>query len=247
MSSTYNNMALPPGWIEQYDPQSGRNFYVDTRVSPPRVTWYHPFEDPEYLRQNPEARNQARDSTFAQPPGPMLGRRRSFGGTSSTPAVEPSMNNARAPHKQGFLEKLKDKALTSLEAREERRNQSPMVCVPVSGGEISNMTEGQMYGPQQRYYGPPTGGYAAPQAQYTPASGYGPAPIQYQQAPPASSSGRRRGFGGALPLLGGLAGGMLLEDAIDHHERDEFLQDEALYNSGFDGGGLFGGGGLGLF
>lgn len=51
------------------------------------------------------------------------------------------------------------------------------------------------------------------------------------------STGRRRG-GMLGPLLGGLAGGMLLEDAIDHHERNELLQDESLYNNGFDGGGF---------
>ncbi len=41
--------ALPPGWIRQYDHQEHHQFFVDTKTSPPRSIWHHPYDDEQYL------------------------------------------------------------------------------------------------------------------------------------------------------------------------------------------------------
>jgi hypothetical protein len=91
----------------------------------------------------------------------------------------------------------------------------------------------QGYPPQEGYGGyppqgyggyPPQGGYGG----YPPQGGYGGYPPQgYAQQPPPKKSG----FGGlgtaggaALGLGGGLVGGMLLEDAIQDHDQNEYDQ-----------------------
>ncbi|KAJ6450314.1 hypothetical protein C8R47DRAFT_1329903 [Mycena vitilis] len=48
--SSPSTETLPPGWVKQYDPNSGRDFYVDTAV--PRSTWVHPYKDEQYLREH---------------------------------------------------------------------------------------------------------------------------------------------------------------------------------------------------
>ncbi|CAK5281010.1 unnamed protein product [Mycena citricolor] len=67
---------LPPGWITQLDPSSGRYFYVDTTVA--RSTWSHPYEDEQYLREHgrPSARRKDRHrapsvTTSRRHPSPM--------------------------------------------------------------------------------------------------------------------------------------------------------------------------------
>lgn len=40
---------IPTGWLRQYDPESEHQFFVDTRVDPPRSIWHHPYDDEQYL------------------------------------------------------------------------------------------------------------------------------------------------------------------------------------------------------
>ncbi|EGP83673.1 unnamed protein product [Zymoseptoria tritici ST99CH_1A5] len=40
---------LPEGWVRTLDTESGHQFYVDTRATPPRSTWDHPYDDEQYL------------------------------------------------------------------------------------------------------------------------------------------------------------------------------------------------------
>ena len=40
---------LPEGWIRQFDPQSSHQFFVDTKATPPRSIWQHPYDDLHYL------------------------------------------------------------------------------------------------------------------------------------------------------------------------------------------------------
>lgn len=40
--------TLPDGWVRQYDPESGHQFFVDTSKDPPRSIWNHPHDDAEY-------------------------------------------------------------------------------------------------------------------------------------------------------------------------------------------------------
>ncbi|KAF2746977.1 hypothetical protein M011DRAFT_72738 [Sporormia fimetaria CBS 119925] len=43
------NRPLPPGWIRQFDPTEGHQFFVDTRANPPRSIWVHPYDDEQFL------------------------------------------------------------------------------------------------------------------------------------------------------------------------------------------------------
>jgi hypothetical protein len=90
----------------------------------------------------------------------------------------------------------------------------------------------QGYPPQGGYGGyPPQGGYGGYPPQgggyggYPPPGGYGGYPPQgYAQQPPKKSGGLGAAGGAALGLGGGLIGGMLLEDAIQGHDQNEYQQ-----------------------
>jgi hypothetical protein len=41
---------LPPGWVRQFDPTEGHQFFVDTKANPPRSIWTHPYDDEEFLK-----------------------------------------------------------------------------------------------------------------------------------------------------------------------------------------------------
>jgi len=103
-----------------------------------------------------------------------------------------------------------------------------------SGGYGSNqhLPQHQQYGggyPQQQAY--PPQGYGQPaygqpgygQPQY---GGYPPQQQYYQQQRPQKSGGGGMGMlgGAALGVGGGLVGGMLLADAIDDHDQNEYDQ-----------------------
>lgn len=50
---------LPPGWIRQFDSQSGHQYFVDTTATPPRSIWSHPYDDEQYLNSlDPEERRR---------------------------------------------------------------------------------------------------------------------------------------------------------------------------------------------
>ncbi|KAG8855674.1 hypothetical protein FRB96_006718 [Tulasnella sp. 330] len=42
---------LPHGWKKQIDPSNGHPFYVDSLADPPRTIWVHPFDDPQWQRE----------------------------------------------------------------------------------------------------------------------------------------------------------------------------------------------------
>ncbi|KAF2478066.1 uncharacterized protein BDR25DRAFT_299783 [Lindgomyces ingoldianus] len=53
------NRPLPPGWIRQFDATEQHQFFVDTKASPPRSIWVHPYDDDEYLSTlSPEERKE---------------------------------------------------------------------------------------------------------------------------------------------------------------------------------------------
>jgi hypothetical protein len=40
---------LPKGWVREFDAPSQHQFFVDTRATPPRSIWHHPYDDETYL------------------------------------------------------------------------------------------------------------------------------------------------------------------------------------------------------
>ncbi|ESZ95696.1 hypothetical protein SBOR_3916 [Sclerotinia borealis F-4128] len=141
-------------------------------------------------------------------------------------------------------------ASQELPPREQKRGFFDKLLGKTSGGSSSSppqqqyqqqsmqQQQPQYSGYQQQQQYPPQGyqqqGYA-PQG-YAPQQGYGGG---YQQAPQKSSGGGLGMAGGAaLGLGGGLVGGMLLENAIQDHDQNE-------YNQGYENGADNGGGGGG--
>lgn len=106
--------------------------------------------------------------------------------------------------KGGFLSKLMGKASGSSQPHYQQQ-QYPQ--------QYQQSYAPQGYGgyPQQSY-----GGYQTQQ--------YGGYQQQYQQAPKKSGGGLGMAGGAALGLGGGLIGGMLLEDAIQDHDQEEYQQ-----------------------
>ncbi|KAF9010362.1 hypothetical protein BDZ89DRAFT_1167735 [Hymenopellis radicata] len=215
MSSITNNHSeqpLPNGWIKEFD-QSGHPFYVDTHAVPPRSIWTHPYEDEQFLREHPGVREKVGSSTphqYSAPDGPPPGH------ASASKYAPPK-------GKRGFFGRLKDKAIGTKEEREAEKQRTAML---------------QEQRRQQYAASRPMSGFAPAQ----------PAPYGYQQGgmgmggmmPMGGSrmggmgGGRRRGgMGGmALPLAGGLVGGLLLGDALD----GGFNDNDDFGGGGFDGG-----------
>jgi hypothetical protein len=212
---------LPFGWIKQVDQASGHPYYVDTKATPPRSIWTHPYEDDVYLKEHPDVREKINaggrhggsESDLKPPSFEESQRRHSFGGASSSSRPKPASTStapSSKPKDRRFFGKLKDKAIGTKEEREaekRRRREEDRIRM-----ELQQQRMQQNLLARQQYY--------ASQPQYV--SGYGaPAP-------------RRGGLGGgglALPLLGGLAGGLLLGDVLD-----------GGFGGGDFGGGDFGGG-----
>ncbi|KAF8575505.1 hypothetical protein K439DRAFT_1641343 [Ramaria rubella] len=184
---------LPEGWIKQFDSNSNAWFYVDTSASPPRSIWVHPYDDPQYLERHP------RSSGYDSPP--------SYQRSPSPPPIpsasRPNLNDkGKAPEKRGFLGKMKDKAIGTKEEREAAKRQRELEYQEQLARQRAHAAQygapPQMYPGQFQQYP-----QQAPQFQ----QGYG----QPMYAQPA----RRTGGGNmALPLLGGLAGGLLLGDML---------------------------------
>ncbi|KAK4104412.1 hypothetical protein N658DRAFT_513314 [Parathielavia hyrcaniae] len=53
---------LPEGWVREFDPETQHQFFVDTKASPPRSIWHHPYDDDDYLASLP---SQERDTIVA--------------------------------------------------------------------------------------------------------------------------------------------------------------------------------------
>lgn len=50
---------LPDGWVRSFDPQAKHQYFVDTKVDPPRAIWHHPFDDEDYMDSvSPEERQR---------------------------------------------------------------------------------------------------------------------------------------------------------------------------------------------
>ncbi|KAI0307704.1 hypothetical protein B0F90DRAFT_48884 [Multifurca ochricompacta] len=84
-------LPLPYGWVQEFDPSTNHPFWVDTKADPPRAIWTHPYEDEQYLREHPDAReklgslSQHRDSKESGSSKPA--RRHSFNGHESASMV----------------------------------------------------------------------------------------------------------------------------------------------------------------
>ncbi|KZP10536.1 hypothetical protein FIBSPDRAFT_203169 [Athelia psychrophila] len=135
-----SDLPLPYGWIQEMDQTHGHPYWVDTKANPPRSIWTHPYEDEQYLNENPAVREKVQNKRHSQPDLPGLAppgdsksgdpRRHSFSGSqsgiqagASGAASSSTANDRDAAGKKGFFGKLKDKAIGTKEEREAYKKQ----------------------------------------------------------------------------------------------------------------------------
>ncbi|KAG9001074.1 hypothetical protein FRB94_007135 [Tulasnella sp. JGI-2019a] len=227
MSMEDEERPLPDGWVRQFDRNSSHHFYVDTRANPPRSIWVHPFEDPQWQREHA--------ASVGPPPGPPPGHtdaklrkerpeEKGDKGDKAQAGGQSSSSSA-GDQKRGFFGKLKDDVIGTKEeraaAKEKKAQQEREMQARYM--ERRRLLAEQRANQQMQYPNSPL---------YT-NYGYRNQPVY--PVPQAAYGRQRTGFGGGgmgIPLLGGLAGGLLLGDLI---------------GGGFDGGdGGFGDGGGGF-
>ncbi|KAI0094769.1 hypothetical protein BDY19DRAFT_914507 [Irpex rosettiformis] len=137
---------------------------------------------------------------------------------------QPVAGTSRDSHKRGFFGKLKDKAIGTKEEREEAKRQEALL-MQRRAEERRRMIEEQRRqqdewlrqqqaaGPSGVYYQQPV--YAAPFGSPYGRSGYGGYGGFGHGGSPYGQQQRRGGAGNlALPIIGGLAGGLLLGDLL---------------------------------
>jgi len=229
---------LPFGWVKEFDQASGNSFYVDTKANPPRSIWTHPYQDAEFLKAHPDVREKINvdgiggsESNLPPPSFEESQRRHSFGEASSSSKPQSTSTSPAKLKKRtdrGFLGKLKDKTIGTKEEREaekKRKQEEDRVRMEAQRQHMQQI----MMARQQHYANQPQHGH-----------GFMPPGPQYGGGYGAYGSNRRRGGGGGgmggmgLPILGGLAGGLLLGEMLDGD-----------FGGGDFGGGDFGGGDFG--
>ncbi|EIW86848.1 hypothetical protein CONPUDRAFT_161483 [Coniophora puteana RWD-64-598 SS2] len=258
MTSPNQKIPLPEGWVQEFDSNHDHPYWIDTKAKPPRAIWVHPYEDEQFLVEHPEIRNKLSkygSSDLEAPPPYENARRHSFdGGSPSVSRSSTVLSGVKTPsaedhpegRKRGMFSRLKDKALGTKEEREAHKRQQAEERARAEEeyrqARVQNL-RARAAAMQQIHQGRPIGGSAY--AGYPGMSGSLGGPSRYgppggtpwaNDGYPQSAYTRRAGFGGggmALPLLGGLAGGLLLGDVLDG----------GFGGGGFDGG--FGGGGFG--
>ncbi|KAG9050556.1 hypothetical protein FS837_004413 [Tulasnella sp. UAMH 9824] len=245
MSMEDESRPLPDGWIRQFDPGSAHHFYVDTRGTPPRSIWVHPLDDEQYRRENnlpplsprpPPSPKGGSPSRLPQDEKAKLrDDEKSAAATSSSSAgAGPSTQQTKGKeHDRGFFGKMKDNIIGTKEEREERKRRKAEEEERMQREYLERrrilMEQARLHDQQRRQY-------------YALNGPLGRAGYQYgsSYAPPPGVYARRRG-GVGLPLLGGLAGGLLLADALDGPDFGGGFGGGGFDGGGFDGGGDFGG------
>ncbi|KAL8696529.1 MAG: hypothetical protein Q9201_007614 [Fulgogasparrea decipioides] len=231
---------LPQGWVRQYDPQNHHQFFVDTTREPPRSIWHHPYDDDEYMnsldqKEREKIRNSLRVPTHADIAAESSDEDGDHRPTSHSNATNPTSTLPPRPPggKPSFGRKMKDKLTgTTHEEREEHRRQRAIAEEQAyeRHRQLRQAMVNAMNTGQPQFIGKDRDGrdlyIEPPQSGRMPPGGYGYNP--YTQGPYANPNARflrpanpyqrpyGGGFGGGygLPLLGGLAGGLLLGDLM---------------------------------
>ncbi|EST08707.1 hypothetical protein PSEUBRA_001788 [Kalmanozyma brasiliensis GHG001] len=219
---------LPKGWIRQFDPTTQHNFFVDTQAKPPRSIWVHPFDDEQYQREHPTEVKQERErierehmvhadtddeddhrhpstaatgagaSAGAQPKGmKKFGRSLKDKLTNTTHSEREAKRQAQREAEQRAFEQ--HQAIRRALQVATQTGQPQLVGRDKQGREIF----AQPPPPGAYGYGA-TLGYGPYQTMNGPYGAYGP----YSR--PMGPYSRPYGGGAGMPILGGLAGGMLL-------------------------------------
>lgn len=118
--------SLPEGWVRQWDDKEQHQFFVDTKATPPRSIWHHPYDDDTYLStlsseqreriQEEERERLYHDHSDDESAHPSASKASAAGvstnptGASSFDQDLPPRPSQSDPHaKLGFSEKMKQK------------------------------------------------------------------------------------------------------------------------------------------
>jgi len=131
---------LPPGWVRQFDSQSGHQFFVDTTANPPRSIWSHPYDDEKYLnsldpaerrhiqslhhpvpnKADIEAESSEDDGNHHYPaPSNNMATMGGSGGPSNQGTLPPRPQSEQPHGLSGFGRKMKDKLTGSTHEQRE--------------------------------------------------------------------------------------------------------------------------------
>ncbi|KAH7928489.1 hypothetical protein BV22DRAFT_1192738 [Leucogyrophana mollusca] len=240
-----SDLPLPDGWVQEFDSHRNHPFWVDTKANPPRATWVHPYEDEQFLSEHPDIWDTLEAVNRSPPPYERARRHSYGGGEQTSSSTGISMPRSANAHlvvdahnsKRGMFSKLKDKAKEMKQDMDAHRRQkmeeqarmeeqfrlqnlrTRRQHMQLNGGSGPSSPGPSRYRPPMgnphdynrhshgfhpgRGFGGPRGGFGGPRG------GFG--------GPRGGFGGPRGGFGGprGMPFLGGLAGGLLLADALD--------------------------------
>ncbi|CDR98991.1 uncharacterized protein SPSC_00683 [Sporisorium scitamineum] len=223
---------LPKGWIRQYDPSTHHNFFVDTLANPPRSIWVHPFDDEQYQREQPDEVRKERERierehlVHADTDDEDGHHHHSSSSKHHQSAAAGSSDQPKGMKK--FGRSLKDKLTNTTHAEREAKRQAQREAEQRAYQQHQAIRQALMTATrtgQPQLVGrdkqgreifaqpPPPGAYG-----YGATLGYGPyqtldgpygayGPYGRPMGPYSRPYG---GMGMGMPVLGGLAGGMLL-------------------------------------
>ncbi|KAH7885909.1 hypothetical protein F5I97DRAFT_1808469 [Phlebopus sp. FC_14] len=182
---------LPDGWINAYDQTHQQLIWVDTKTTPPRVIWTHPYEDEQFLEEHPDVK--ARPGKLSPPPSYVatIQRRHSLSGGEAS-SLRATKSHPCKAQQRGVFGKLKDRAIGTKEEREgHRRARAERQAQHEEEKRQERLRDLQIRAAYMRLHG-----------------GYAPYHSSY-----AGSSGGRTALG-ASTLVAGLAGGLILGDLL---------------------------------
>lgn len=221
---------LPPGWVRSFDPESQHQFFVDTKATPPRSIWTHPYDDEEFLATlSPEERKKHSRMKRTVTVDDLMAE------DSDDEDHHPGQGKAE-PQLTGiqkFSRKLKDKVTGTThterekhrQQRAEHERQAYLVHVRARQALIRAIQTGQpqLLGKDSQgrevYIEAPRSAYASrgPYMNNPYASGlYSNSNMRYMR--PVGPYGRPYGYGygggAGLPIAAGILGGSLLGAAL---------------------------------
>ncbi|OCT52680.1 WW/Rsp5/WWP [Cladophialophora carrionii] len=231
---------LPEGWVRQYDPKENHQFFVNTKVDPPKSYWEHPLDIPDVvntLSSEERERLQAEEDKLRRhsdhSPAHSVDHSEEEHYPPELPA-RPTGSKEHTTQKKSFGEKFKDKVTGSTHdervrdrarrAEEERQYYEAHMKLRRAMQQAQITGQPQFFARDRdgkNIYIEPPGGPGYGYGGYGP-QGYGINP--YARGAYADPNARfiRPGYpysrpygtypggGYGLPIAGGLLGGMLL-------------------------------------
>ncbi|GAA6063391.1 hypothetical protein JCM10212_002962 [Sporobolomyces blumeae] len=223
---------LPEGWRREFDPNSQHFFFVDTKATPPRSIWVHPFDDPDYLKAHPEHREASRlyqppegapptNHSSAHEPAKLqqdkVDHAATHGGAAASSTSNDHHHGDKKKDDRTLGRKLKDKMTGTTHeqrvAQRRKQKEEELKAYQAYLMRRQQIMQAQREGRYQPVYAAPATPYGR-SSMYGGGYGYGSPYGGYGYG--GGMYGRRpgMGMGSGMALGGGLLGGLLLGDML---------------------------------